>query len=160
MHVVAAIHFMNHDPVHYVHQYYSVEKYLLGYQCGLEPVRGEKMWPEVSGFKVKPPMILKKAGRPKKKRIRGIAERDPANPNKLKKDGMQMACKNCGGVGHNKRPCKVDRVELPTKEKGKRGQSAKQNPPVAAASTSMGKSRKTPQASEASTIAKERNFAR
>ncbi|XP_057811903.1 uncharacterized protein LOC131026151 [Salvia miltiorrhiza] len=160
LHAVAVIHFMNQDPVHYVHRYYTVENYMLGYQLGLEPVRGEKMWPEVSGFKVKPPVIIKRVGRPKKKRARSATERDQQNPNKLRKTWVKMTCKNYGGVGHNTRGCKNEKVDIPTKEKGKRGRPAKPKD-ATSTSTSKGRSnRKTPQATDAATVARERNFAR
>ncbi|XP_057803344.1 uncharacterized protein LOC131018646 [Salvia miltiorrhiza] len=120
-HAISSIQFMKLDPVDYVSDYYIVKRYLEGYQIGLPPVRGEKMWPDVEGFTVKPPTVRKRIGRPKKKRIRAPEEKD----GKLTKHGIIMTCSNCQGKGHNSRGCKNQQVQKESPKKRKRGRPAK-----------------------------------
>ncbi|XP_057803509.1 uncharacterized protein LOC131018820 [Salvia miltiorrhiza] len=61
-HALVVIHFMNLDVYDYVHEYYTIGRYLLAYEEGLQPIRGSNMWPE------------KKRGRPKKARPETIGE--------------------------------------------------------------------------------------
>ncbi|XP_042024119.1 uncharacterized protein LOC121771406 [Salvia splendens] len=86
------------------------------------------MWPEVEETIVKPPVIRRMPGRPKKKRRRAPEEKDPKCPQKKKRTGVQMTCQNCHQQGHNSRSCKNDPVEKIPKEKGKRGRPAKKIP--------------------------------
>lgn len=116
IHGLSAIHFMRHDPADYVHPCFTVEAYRKAYSFGLQAINGEKMWPKASGYPIEPPLIRKMPGRPKKKRIRDKEEKDPKNPNRLRRTGLQMTCQNCFQVGHNARSCKNEKVQKPQKE--------------------------------------------
>ena len=65
VHAVACIRFKNEDVTTFVDDYYTVSRYLEGYRVGLEPIRGQRMWPEVEETTVKPPVIRRIPGRPK-----------------------------------------------------------------------------------------------
>ncbi|XP_057808518.1 uncharacterized protein LOC131022996 [Salvia miltiorrhiza] len=135
LHAIAAIEFMEHDPASYVNEYYTIEQYKQAYSFGLEPLNGERLWPQVEGYVVKPPSIRKMPGRPKLKRKRAAHEVDPVNPNKLRRHGQKITCKNCGQVGHNSRGCKNKTVVKVPKDKGKPGRPrTRSNPNEAGAS--------------------------
>ncbi|XP_042046763.1 uncharacterized protein LOC121792753 isoform X2 [Salvia splendens] len=82
VHGLACIRFKNEDATTFVDVYYIVSRYLEGYKVGLEPIRGQRMWPEVEETIVKPPVIRRMPGRPKKKRRRAPEEKDPKCPKK------------------------------------------------------------------------------
>ncbi|KAG6386137.1 hypothetical protein SASPL_155028 [Salvia splendens] len=98
--------FKNEDATTFIDDYYTVSRYLEGYRVGLEPIRGQRMWPEVEETTVKPPVIRRMSGRPKKKRRRAPEEKDPKFPKK-KRSGVQMTCQNCHQQGHNSRSGKL-----------------------------------------------------
>ncbi|XP_042041451.1 uncharacterized protein LOC121786923 [Salvia splendens] len=106
VHGVACIRFKNEDATTFIDDYYTVSRYLEGYRVGLEPIRGQRMWPEVEETTVKPPVIRRMSGRPKKKRRRAPEEKDPKFPKK-KRSGVQMTCQNCHQQGHNSRSGKL-----------------------------------------------------
>ncbi|XP_057811787.1 uncharacterized protein LOC131026026 [Salvia miltiorrhiza] len=83
VHALSAINFMKEDSDAYVHECYSIDKYLRAYNYGMEPINGEKMWPKAVGLPVKPPEVRVMPGRPKKKRKR---DRDEI-------EGMKPQCK-------------------------------------------------------------------
>ncbi|XP_057795422.1 uncharacterized protein LOC131011660 [Salvia miltiorrhiza] len=118
LHACAAINFEGEEPSAYVHTYYTVERYLEAYKYAIEPLVSEEMWPTAEGHPVKPPLIRKLPGRPKKVRRRD-PEEDPKNPHKLKRFGLRMTCTNCHQKGHNIKTCKNEKA--PPKPKGKRG---------------------------------------
>ncbi|XP_057775820.1 uncharacterized protein LOC130994774 [Salvia miltiorrhiza] len=125
LHATAAIMYMKEGVEEYVHDYYSIERYKRAYENGIKPLRGEKMWPHAEGWPVQPPAFSKRAGRPKKKRVREHNEKQPTNPNKLRRFGLVMTCKNCWQKGHNTRGCKNEKCDPPAKEKRRRGRPAK-----------------------------------
>lgn len=91
---------MRHDPTDYVHTCFTIDVYKKAYSFGLQAINGERMWPKGIGYPVEPPKDRKMSGRPKKKRRRNKDEIDPANPNKLKRTGIVMTCRNCNQQGH------------------------------------------------------------
>ncbi|XP_057774977.1 uncharacterized protein LOC130993934 [Salvia miltiorrhiza] len=93
MHAIAALTFLKVDPVAYVHEYYTIKRYILAYAFGLESLYGKKMWPDVEGYTVLPPHIRRMPGRPKLKRKRDSDEVNPNDTNKLKKNGVTMTCR-------------------------------------------------------------------
>ncbi|XP_057768394.1 uncharacterized protein LOC130988529 [Salvia miltiorrhiza] len=124
-HGLAAIKYLNDDASNFVHEYYTISKYLQAYKYALEPLNGPLHWPQCEGSVIKPPTVKNMPGRPKKNRIRDPHEVDPKNPNRLKRKGLVMTCGNCGERGHNTRGCKKEKVEKPTKEKGAKGRPKK-----------------------------------
>ncbi|KAL6564263.1 hypothetical protein OROMI_015713 [Orobanche minor] len=99
--------------------------YKKAYSFGLPAINGERMWPKVVGNLVEPPLIRKMPGRPKKKRRRDQDEKDPQNPHRLRKVGVQMTCQRCFQIGQNSRSCKNEAVQKPHKEPGKIGRPRK-----------------------------------
>ncbi|XP_057802919.1 uncharacterized protein LOC131018211 [Salvia miltiorrhiza] len=138
-HALAAIKYMELDPINFVSECFTVQKYLSGYEHGIRPTHGPKMWPQVEGPIVKPPPKTKMPGRPKKKRVRAPEEKD----GRMTKHGVMMTCSNCKQHGHNKRLCKNEAVIIPQGEKRRRGRPSKQraggpntnNAPVSTQST-------------------------
>ncbi|XP_057809025.1 uncharacterized protein LOC131023500 [Salvia miltiorrhiza] len=125
VHGIAAINYMKHDPLEYVHDCYTVEKYRKAYSYAMEPLNGEKLWPKSTANAVLPPFVRIMPGRPKKKRRREHDEVDPKKASRLRKNGVRMTCQRCFQVGHNARGCKNEEVPKPQKEKGKRGRPRK-----------------------------------
>ncbi|XP_057803697.1 uncharacterized protein LOC131019029 [Salvia miltiorrhiza] len=128
-HAMCAIRFLKEDPSAYVSEYYTVSRYLQAYKYALEPLNGELLWPQCEGEKIKPPVVKKMPGRPKKNRVRDPLEVDPKNPSRLRRKCLVMTCGNCGEQGHNTRSCKKEKVEKTTTEKGKRGRPKKPTAP-------------------------------
>ncbi|XP_042022963.1 uncharacterized protein LOC121770266 [Salvia splendens] len=93
----------------YVHEYYSLRKYMKAYGYGLPALNGEKLWPQAEGYPVVPPPVKKMPGRPKKVRRRDLFEKNPARPNRMKKICV-MTCQKCLQEGHNSRTCKNEPV--------------------------------------------------
>ncbi len=84
----------------FVHEYYSVAKFRAAYEARVEPIPDRSQWPEVDlGFKVRPPLLKRASGRPRKQRIRGCLE---INANK-----KVVRCKRCRGFGHFMKSCKL-----------------------------------------------------
>ncbi|XP_057770651.1 uncharacterized protein LOC130990435 [Salvia miltiorrhiza] len=116
-HDCSTIMYMNEDPSNYVHDYYSVGRYLGAYEFGLEPITSEKYWPEVTDPSIKPPTIPKNAGRPKKNMKRDPNEGDLKNPNKLRRMGEGTTCWHYGQEGHNINTCQNETMILPPARK-------------------------------------------
>lgn len=107
-HVVAATNYMGEELEKYVHHYYKVKTYLRIYDNMLSPINGRKMWPTTEYAKVLLPEMKKRARRSRlNKRKDTNLPIDPTDLSKLGRRGIQMTCKNCGKLGHNKRTCKV-----------------------------------------------------
>jgi hypothetical protein len=83
----------------YVHEYYSVARFRAAYDSRVEPIPDRSQWPHVNlGYKVYPPVLGRRPGRPKVVRIRGFLE---TNAGKKK-----VRCSRCGGFGHFAKTCK------------------------------------------------------
>ncbi|KAH6835356.1 hypothetical protein C2S53_006100 [Perilla frutescens var. hirtella] len=109
---------MNLDHTDYVADCYSIEKYMQAYPCGLEPSNGSNMWSDALGDPVQPPKARKMPGMPPKKRKRDADEKNPQNPNKLKRIGLiRMICQRCQQPGHNTRTCRNEAVKKTPIEK-------------------------------------------
>ena len=60
----------------YVHEYYSIAKFRVAYEQRVEPMPDRSQWPHFElGFKVFPPLLGRRPGRPKVVRIRGCLEK-------------------------------------------------------------------------------------
>jgi hypothetical protein len=74
----------------YVDDYYSVEMFKKAYESAINPLTNRSQWPEVNmGFKLRPPKLVRAAGRPRTRRIRGSEEGG-------KTTGRRMQYKRCG----------------------------------------------------------------
>lgn len=84
-HACKGILYMEKDPADFVHEYYSVQKYLETYSKSIEPMNGYRMWPRVEGFTIKPPPFRSrtKPGVSKRKRKRAAAIEENTNGFKL-----------------------------------------------------------------------------
>jgi len=61
----------------YVHEYYSVTKFRAAYEQRVEPMPDRSQWPHFElGFKVFPPLLGRRPGRPKVVRIRGCLKKN------------------------------------------------------------------------------------
>lgn len=102
-HGVAALHYKNLEPIHYVASCYSKETYLSTYAHFIQPMNNMKMWSTSNNPIVKPPKIKKLPGRPGK--VRRKKANESTKTEKLSKRGVVMTCSKCGTQGHNKRGC-------------------------------------------------------
>ncbi|KAH6808080.1 hypothetical protein C2S51_029188 [Perilla frutescens var. frutescens] len=96
-------------------------KYIEAYKYGIEPTNGPSMWPLVDGYLVLPPLVRQMSGRSKKRRIRGVEEKKCLGRTKYHRFGIQMTCRCCLQVGHNKRTCKNEAVNIPPNTRVKSG---------------------------------------
>ncbi|XP_057769544.1 uncharacterized protein LOC130989579 [Salvia miltiorrhiza] len=121
-HAVSAIKYMDRDPIDYVSDCFSVDTYLSGYEHGIKPIHGNKMWPQVEGDIVKPPPKTKNAWETEEKRVRAPQEKE----GRMTKHGVIMTCSRCKQHGHNKRKCTNEPVKVPEPEKRRRGRPSKE----------------------------------
>lgn len=96
-HAIAACRYEATDPYEHFSKTYTVKYYRRTYEVAMPPLSIDNL---PSDPKILPPLIVKKRGRPKEKRIRKGA---------LKR--KQTKCGNCLQLGHNKRRC----VEQPAR---------------------------------------------
>ncbi|KAH7550623.1 hypothetical protein JRO89_XS13G0233500 [Xanthoceras sorbifolium] len=83
----------------YVHDYLKKTAYLRTYSHVLHPIPDENLWPQSDSQTVLPPIKNKRAGRPKKQRIRGATE------SRRVQRSIGFRCSKCKEVGHNSRTC-------------------------------------------------------
>ncbi|KAF7835621.1 Glycoside hydrolase, family 47 [Senna tora] len=76
-HAVAAIQFNKQKPEEYLHKCYSKEMYLRTCSETFNPMPGEALWIVTGLPQIKPPLILRPPGRPKKLRRRAADEPRP-----------------------------------------------------------------------------------
>ncbi|XP_057811588.1 uncharacterized protein LOC131025816 [Salvia miltiorrhiza] len=154
VHGICSIQYMGLDVGNFVADWYGVDRYKECYKFGLPPLNGQRMWPEVGDDeKVKPPLVRSMPGRTKKKKRRALEEKDPKNPNKLKRHGQIITCNNCNKLGHNSRTCTKMTVVRPPKEQPKRGRPRKKADKDATSTTIR-------QESSQAIAAREMNFAK
>ncbi|XP_049366935.1 uncharacterized protein LOC125831843 [Solanum verrucosum] len=113
-HGVAALHYKELEPIHYVASCYRKETYLSTYAHFIQLMNNMKMWSTSNNPIVKPPKIKKLPGRPGKVRRKKADESRKIG--KLSKRGVVMTCSKSGTQGHNKRDC-------PTRNQGGPSQS-------------------------------------
>ena len=103
-HAIACIHWTKHDPVTFVTDWLKKDAYQVAYSHGIPPMNGKKLWNEVDGSYVFPPLTKRQPGRPKRNRRIDISEKEGRGPT-LSRKGMQMMCSICQQVGHNRKTC-------------------------------------------------------
>ncbi|XP_045810793.1 uncharacterized protein LOC123905209 [Trifolium pratense] len=106
-HAVAAIGYRLKDPLDFVDDCYSRDKYALCYGFAVSPINGMDMWPTPKPPEdvyeiLLPPVYKIGPGRPKKLRISGVDE-DGA---RKRSRGFDYRCTRCSEFGHNTRACK------------------------------------------------------
>jgi len=84
---------------HFVHDYYSVERFKIAYSGTIPTMTDKSQWPKVSlGFKLRPPKLKIGPGRKRKNRFK--ASHEPG-ARKLEKSEI------CGEVGQHDPSCSV-----------------------------------------------------
>jgi hypothetical protein len=104
-HAIAALGYRKQDPVEFVHNCYSKEKYAQCYGYGISAINGVDMWPKPAegvDDTILPPLYKNGPGRPRKLRIRGTDE-DGAGK---RKRVAAYTCTRCSLPGHNSLTCK------------------------------------------------------
>lgn len=82
-----------------MHEYYSIARFRAAYKGRVEPIPDRSQWPHVDlGFKVYPPLLGRRPGRPKVVRIRGCLEKNSSK--------KKVRCHRCGNFGHFAKTCK------------------------------------------------------
>ncbi|KAF9597173.1 hypothetical protein IFM89_016161 [Coptis chinensis] len=100
----------------YCNPYFSVEAFRATYATYLYPIDNIEDWPEIDNIEelILPPENTRKAGRPKKQRIRG--EDEPLKTHRK--------CAKCGTPGHNTLTCDVRKKGVHGKRKKPQDQGA------------------------------------
>ena len=99
-HAIAYITSLRNVPID---DYYSVERFKLAYQFEVTPMGDKSQWPTMDpGFDMKPLILVRGAGRPKKKRIKSAGE-----PGKR----GQYQCKRCFQFGQIQKGCTNPQVQ-------------------------------------------------
>jgi hypothetical protein len=103
-HAVAALGFAAKDPLDFVDEFYSREKYAKCYGFGVTAINGVDMWPKPDGVEevILPPLYKKGPGRPRKLRIKEVGE----DGSRRRRRGVTYYCTTCGLTGHNAGSCK------------------------------------------------------
>jgi hypothetical protein len=105
-HVVAALGYRSQNPVDFMDNYYSREKYASCYGFGVSPINGADMWPkppEGVDDIILPPLYKNGPGRPRKLRIRATEEE---GARKRRRD-VVYHCTKCNNTSHNAASCKA-----------------------------------------------------
>lgn len=82
-HAISAILYHGGNPIDYLSDYYSKDKYLKTYQSIIYPVPSEEQWPRSNQPIIEPPKARIAPGRPRKVRVRGAEELK--NPNAIRR---------------------------------------------------------------------------
>ncbi|KAI4310581.1 hypothetical protein MLD38_035550 [Melastoma candidum] len=106
-HALCCILYMHRRVEDYVDPCFKMEAYRQAYMHVMEPLEGCKFWPEVDGEPIRPPPYKKLPGRPRKQNRKKSNDEDPkTSQSHLNRKGLQMTCKLCGNIGHNRRTCR------------------------------------------------------
>ncbi|KAK2434921.1 hypothetical protein QL285_020024 [Trifolium repens] len=142
-HAVAAICLSGKNPIDFVDDCYSKEKYARCYGYAISAINGVDMWPKpadgVPQETLLPPMYKRGPGRPRKLRIRQFDENGVRKPRRGKKH-----CTKCGKPGHTVISCKsktqdpdsLKRKRKPPKGKDQASGSGEKKPAAQAPSQS------------------------
>ena len=120
VHAQAAILYTQQDPVSFINDWFSKDKFLRTYKSNILPVNGSNLWEQTPYTKPLPPVERRMPGRPSIKRKRHVSEHE----NKLSQvttKGWTFQCTNCLQKGHNKVSCKNPTITPEPKPKKKMG---------------------------------------
>ncbi|KAK2405578.1 hypothetical protein QL285_054800 [Trifolium repens] len=143
-HAVAAICLSGKNPIDFVDDCYSKEKYAKCYGYAISAINGVDMWPKprdgVPQETLLPPMYKRGPGRPRKLRIRQFDEDGVRRPRRGKKH-----CTRCGKPGHTVISCKsktqdpdsLKRKRKPPKAKDQASGSGEKKPAAQAQAPSQ-----------------------
>ncbi|KAL4333847.1 hypothetical protein GQ457_07G010930 [Hibiscus cannabinus] len=107
IHVVAAILMRQERPETYVANCYSKHIQTMIYSHHVRPLRGPNQWAHLhTNVPILPPVIRRPVGRPQKNRRKEADEILTATERMSKRGVVQMTCRKCGNIGHNRRSCK------------------------------------------------------
>uniref|UniRef100_A0ACD5VE12 Uncharacterized protein n=1 Tax=Avena sativa TaxID=4498 RepID=A0ACD5VE12_AVESA len=130
-HVILFLAFKHKLNMHpYLREYYSVTKFKAAYGTPIPALTDQSQWPEVDiQFSLCPPLMKRKAGRPKQSRFKAWFEKCGSSK-KVKKDvkpkrtqkGNKNICKLCEELGH--RAGSTKRRYTTKKPKRKRGEKS------------------------------------
>jgi hypothetical protein len=104
-HVVAALGLSSENPIDFVDECYSRDKYAKCYGFAVSAINGVDMWPkppEGVEENILPPMYKNGPGRPRKLRIREVGEEGA----RRRRKGVVYFCTKCNKPGHNAGSCK------------------------------------------------------
>ncbi|XP_050229266.1 uncharacterized protein LOC126678406 isoform X2 [Mercurialis annua] len=105
-HAIAAIYHAGGNPLEYICNCFNKTMFQNAYQFSLQPVRGVKFWNCASYQPIEPPPFKQQPGRPKKNRVRDKHEtKKTTASHKLQRQGGNVKCGICKGLGHNKKTC-------------------------------------------------------
>nr|KAJ0222699.1 hypothetical protein LSAT_V11C200087050 [Lactuca sativa] len=124
VHAQCAILFTGQDLVHFISEWFNVDRFKAIYANNILPVNGRNLWPRTSYIKPLLPLARRMPGRPTLKRKRHATEsQDKYSQNKMKVTGIgrTIQCKNCLQRGHNKASYKNPKVTPEPKPKKKMG---------------------------------------
>jgi hypothetical protein len=97
--VVAALGYTAKNPLDFVDECYSRDKYAQCYGFGVSPINGVDMWPKPDGVEeiILPPLYKKGPRRPRKLTIREVGE----DGSRRRRRGVIYLFTTCGLTGHN-----------------------------------------------------------
>ena len=85
--------------------YYPVNKFEAAYALYIPALPDKSEWPKYDkGFFMHPPLLIKAAGRPRKRRYQGCTDNSRAQAKKAKKGHM---CPICKAYGHHWHSCRL-----------------------------------------------------
>ncbi|KAL4560943.1 hypothetical protein LXL04_033100 [Taraxacum kok-saghyz] len=118
VHAQASIFFTHQDPVKFIGNWFSKEKFKDTYAQNLLPVNGWNLWAASPFIKPLPPIARSMTGRPSIKRRRHVSE---VGDRHFQVGRARTTCTNCQEKGHNKVSCKKPFVAPEPKPKKKMG---------------------------------------
>lgn len=95
---------------------YSLEAYKNSYGFNIWPCKDKSEWEKVNGPEVKPPVYVKKAGRPPKSRRKQPQEVQGKDGPRLSRHGVVIHCKFCSDANHNSSGCKLKKMGFTSEE--------------------------------------------
>ena len=110
------------------------------------PTNGPQLWPSEESEPIKPPVMRRAIGRPKKNRNKTNDE--PRYTNSLPRNHQTVKCQKCGNMGHNKRTCKGKRAAERAIPKGGNKKAKGKKKATGAAQTVIEGGSQAPQATQ------------
>ncbi|XP_012852596.1 PREDICTED: uncharacterized protein LOC105972205 [Erythranthe guttata] len=113
VHATACIFYRRENTEDYVEHWYRKDTFLKAYSHMLNPLKGQKEWPD-STLNTLVPWYEKpkKAGRPLKHARRKESDESSQKQVTGKRNGPKYSCSKCGKLGHNKKGCKEASTNL------------------------------------------------